>query len=169
MWSPVRPTAKPVPPHVAKDETSYPRGEFPLRARATSVPTEPVGQTSIFGKSIVIKGEVSGSEPLQIEGRVEGSIAFSGNHVSIGRDGAVAANITAQEVVIRGTLLGNLTVGDRVEIHGGGSVVGDIATRRISIEDGAHFRGSIDMRRPDPKAHSGSAADTEASALGPTQ
>jgi cytoskeletal protein CcmA (bactofilin family) len=133
MWSPVRPNEKPVPPAVAESDRSYPRGEFPLPGRTAPVPAEHVGQTSILGKSLVIKGEVGGSEPLQIEGRVEGSIAFSGNHVSIGRDGIVAANVTAQEVVIRGTLLGNVTVSDRVEIHGGGSVVGDVAARRISI------------------------------------
>ena len=115
-------------------------------------PVLDVARTTIFGKSLVIKGEVSGSEPLQIEGRVEGSIAFSRNHVSISRDAVVAANIIAQEVVVRGTLKGNLTISDRVEIHGGGSVVGDVAARRISIEEGAHFQGSIDMQRPDPKA-----------------
>ena len=128
MWSPVSPASQGGPP------------------------APEVARTTVFSKSLVIKGEVSGSEPLQIEGRIEGSIVFSGNHVSIGRDAIVAANILAQEVVIRGTLRGNLTISDRVEIHGGGSVIGDIAARRISIEDGAHFQGSIDMRRPDPKA-----------------
>ena len=128
MWSAVSPASQQVPP------------------------APNVARSAIFGKSLVIKGEVSGSEPLQIEGRVEGSIAFSGNHVSIGRDAVVAANVIAQEVVIRGTLRGNLTISDLVEIHGGGSVVGDIAARRISIEDGAHFQGSIDMRRHDPRA-----------------
>jgi cytoskeletal protein CcmA (bactofilin family) len=139
MWSP--------------NESSNLRSMLPVPGRAAPVAGAPAAQTSIIGKSLVIKGEMSGAEPLQIEGRVEGSIAFSGNYVSIGRDAVVSADVIAQELVIRGTLRGDLTISDRVEIHGGGSLVGDIVARRISIEDGAHFQGSIDMRRPDPKAH----------------
>ena len=166
MWSPVRPTtSNPVPPPAAEREGSNPHSALPLHGRAAPVAGHPVARTAIIGKSLVIKGEVEGSEPLQIEGRVEGSLAFSGNYVSIGRDGVVAANVVAQEVVIRGTLRGNLTISDRVEIHGGGSVVGDIAARRISIENGAHFQGSIDMRRPDPKAHLENASDTGSTRL----
>jgi len=169
MGSPVRPASNPVPPPAAKSERSNPRSELPLHGGSTPVAGGPDVRTSIFSKSLVIKGEVSGSEPLQIEGRVEGSIAFSGNYVSIGREGVVAANVIAQEMVIRGTLRGNLSISDRVEIHGGGSVVGDIVARRISIEDGAHFQGSLDMRRPDPKAHLENVSATEASRPDPYQ
>jgi len=151
MWSPDNP-ASTVPPQVAGSDRAYPRVEHPLHGRAAPVPAKPGSQISILGKSLLIKGEVTGSEPLQIEGRIEGSLALSGNHVSIGRGALVAADIIAGEVAVRGTLRGNLTISDLVEIHSGGSVVGDIAARRINIEDGAHVQGSIDMRRPDPKA-----------------
>jgi len=153
MGSPDRYTSNPVLPPTAENERSNSRGELPVLGRAAPVAGTPVARTTIIGKTLVIKGEVSGAEPLQIEGRVEGSIAFSGNYVSISRDAVVSANVIAQEVAIRGTLRGNLTISDRVEIHSGGSLVGDIAARRISIEDGAHCQGSIDMRRPDPKEH----------------
>lgn len=169
MWSPVRPPSNPALPPTAENERSNLRSALPVPGRAAPVAGTPVARTAIIGKSLVIKGEVSGSEPLQIEGRVEGSIAFSGNYVSIGRDGVVSANVIAQEVAIRGTLRGNLTISDRVEIHRGGSLVGDIAARRISIEDGAHFQGSIDMRRPDPKAHLENVSDTRASNPYPRQ
>jgi cytoskeletal protein CcmA (bactofilin family) len=153
MSSPARHPSNPVPPPSASEnEKSNLRSALPAQGRAAPVAGGPDAPTSTFSKSLVIKGEVSGSEPLQIEGRVEGSIALSGNYVSIGRDGVVAADIIAQEVAIRGTLRGNLTISDRVEIYDGGSVVGDVSARRISIEDGAHFQGGIDMRRTDPKA-----------------
>ena len=152
MWNPARNT---VSTAIADDQEPNGHNILPMAGR----PVPSVPHTAIIGKTIVIKGEVSGAEPLQIEGRVEGSIAFSGNYVSIGRDGVVTANVKAQDVAIRGMLRGNLNISDRVEIHGGGSVIGDISTRRIGIEDGAHFRGSIDMRRPDPKEYVKPASD----------
>lgn len=152
MGSPDRYTSNPVLPP-AENERSNSSDELFVQGRAAPVAGTPVARTTIIGKTLVIKGEVSGAEPLQIEGRLEGSIAFSGNYVSISRDAVVSANVIAQEVAIRGTLRGNLTISDRVEIHSGGSLVGDIAARRISIEDGAHCQGRIDMRRPDPKEY----------------
>jgi cytoskeletal protein CcmA (bactofilin family) len=151
MESPDRYPSNPVLPHKAENERSKSRGELPVQGRAAPVTGAPVARTTIISKTLMIKGEVSGEEPIQIEGRVEGSIAFSGNYVSISRDAVVSADVIAEELAIRGTLRGNLTISDRVEIHSGGSFVGDIAARRISIEDGAHCQGKIDMRRPDPK------------------
>jgi cytoskeletal protein CcmA (bactofilin family) len=104
-------------------------------------------QASI-GKSLVIKGEVSGSESLYIDGRVEGSIMLPGNRVTIGRNGVVAANVTAREIVVIGKLKGNLTASDRVDIRNEGSLTGDVVAQRISIEDGAFFKGGIDIRKP---------------------
>ena len=153
MGSPDRYNSNPILPPTAENERSDSRGEQPVQGRPAPVAGAPVARTTIIGKTLVIKGEVSGAEPLQIEGRLEGSIAFSGNYVSISRDAVVSANVIAQEVAIRGMLRGNLTISDRVEIHSGGSLVGDIAARRISIEDGAHCQGRIDMQRPDPKEH----------------
>ena len=113
---------------------------------ATSTPTTSADQATI-GKSLVIKGEVTGSESLYIDGRVEGSISLAGNRVTIGRNGVVAANINAREIVVLGKVRGNLTASDRVDIRSDGSLTGDVVAARISIEDGAYFKGGIDIRK----------------------
>jgi cytoskeletal protein CcmA (bactofilin family) len=117
-------------------------------------------QASI-GKSLVIKGEVSGSESLYIDGRVEGSITLPGNRVTVGRNGVVAANITAREIVVIGKVRGNLTASDRVDIRNEGSLTGDVVAQRISIEDGAFFKGGIDIRKPGQKTNGESKDSTE--------
>ncbi len=104
-----------------------------------------------IGKSLVIKGEVTGSESLYIDGRVEGSINLSGNRVTVGRNGVVAANINAREIVVLGKVRGNLTASDRVDIRSDGSLTGDVVAARISIEDGAYFKGGIDIRKAGQK------------------
>jgi len=101
-----------------------------------------------IGKSLVIKGEVTGSESLYIDGRVEGSINLPGNRVTIGRNGVVNANINAREIVVVGKVKGNLLASDRVDIRNEGSLTGDVVAQRISIEDGAFFKGGIDIRKP---------------------
>jgi len=101
-----------------------------------------------IGKSLVIKGEVTGSESLYIDGRVEGSINLPGNRVTVGRNGVVNANITAREIVVTGKVRGNLSASDRVDIRNEGSLTGDVVAQRISIEDGAFFKGGIDIRKP---------------------
>lgn len=107
-------------------------------------PVSPNGGTYI-GKTLLIKGEVSGSEPLYIEGRVEGSIMLPGSQVCIGRDGAAAATVEAAEVVVRGKLLGKLKASGGLKLHNGSSVAAEMAAPRISIEDGAQLQGTIDM------------------------
>ncbi len=106
-----------------------------------------------IGKSLVIKGEVSGSESLYIDGRVEGSIQLPGNRVTVGRNGVVNANINAREIVVTGKVRGNLVASDRVDIRNEGSLTGDVIAQRISIEDGAFFKGGIDIRKPGQKAN----------------
>ena len=106
----------------------------------------PIEQATI-GRSLVIKGEVIGSESLYIDGRVEGSINLAGNRVTVGRNGVVAANINAREIVVLGKVRGNLTASDRVDIRSDGSLTGDVVAARISIEDGAFFKGGIDIRK----------------------
>ena len=106
-----------------------------------------------IGKSLVIKGEVTGSESLYIDGRVEGSINLSGNRVTIGRNGVVNANINAREIVVTGKVHGNLVASDRVDIRNEGSLTGDVIAQRISIEDGAYFKGGIDIRKPGHRAN----------------
>ncbi len=105
-------------------------------------------EQATIGKSLVIKGEVSGSESLYIDGRVEGSINLPGNRVTVGRNGVVNANVNAREIVVIGKLKGNLTATDRVDIRNEGSLTGDVVAQRISIEDGAFFKGGIDIRKP---------------------
>jgi len=133
--------------------------ESPARVQAGT--TE---QASI-GKGLFIKGEITGSESLYIDGRVEGAINLPGNRVTVGRNGNVGANITAREVVVLGKVKGNVTATDRVDIRAEGSLNGDVAAARISIEDGAFFKGGIDIRKGDAKStSSGPVAVTNSSA-----
>jgi len=100
-----------------------------------------------IGKSIVIKGEVTGSEDLTIEGHVEGKIELRDHVLSVGSTGRVQAHIAAKSIIVHGQVTGNLTAAEKVEIRDKGSVEGDIVAPRVAIADGANFRGSIDMRR----------------------
>jgi len=106
--------------------------------------TAPVDQATI-GRTLVIKGEISGSEALYIDGRVEGKITMPESRVTIGRNGKVDASIQAREVVIMGKVTGNIECSDRVDIRSEGSVSGDISTVRISVEDGAALKGGIQV------------------------
>jgi len=108
-------------------------------------------EQATIGKSLTIKGEVTGSESLYIDGKVEGSINLSGNRITIGRNGQVNANINAREVVVMGKVRGNLNASDRVDIRSEGSLTGDVGAQRISIEDGAYFKGGIDIRKAGQK------------------
>ena len=121
--------------------------EAPSIPRPVATTTTSTSDQATIGKSLVIKGEVTGSESLYIDGRVEGSINLSGNRVTIGRNGVVAANISAREIVVLGKVRGNLTASDRVDIRSDGSLTGDVVAARISIEDGAFFKGGIDIRK----------------------
>ena len=107
--------------------------------------TAPVDQATI-GRTLVIKGEISGSESLYIDGRIEGKITMPESRVTIGRNGKVDASIQAREVVIMGKVTGNIECSDRVDIRAEGSVNGDISTTRISVEDGASLKGGIQVR-----------------------
>ena len=100
-----------------------------------------------IGKSVVIKGELSGSEDLTIEGHVEGRIDLKDNVLTIGPNGKIKAEIFAKAVVVLGEVTGNVTASDKVDIRDNGSVDGDIISPRVAIAEGAHFRGSVDMQR----------------------
>src|SRR5215475_10092075 len=110
----------------------------------------PLEQASI-GRSLVIKGEVSGGESLYIDGRIEGTINIPDHRITIGRNGAVTADINAREVVIMGKVNGNVICNDRLDIRSEGAVTGDVVTPRISVEDGAHLRGSVQVQTSDHK------------------
>ena len=112
--------------------------------------TSPMDQANI-GRSLVIKGEVTGAESLFIDGRVEGTISFPDNRVTIGRNGNVAANITAKEVVIMGKVQGNVDCADRLDIRSEGVLSGDVITHRISVEEGAILKGGVEVRNPEKK------------------
>jgi cytoskeletal protein CcmA (bactofilin family) len=100
-----------------------------------------------IGKSVVIKGELSGSEDLVIEGQVDGKIELRQNVLTIGANGKIKAEIFAKQVVVFGEVVGNITASEKVDIRDNGSVDGDLASPRVAIAEGAHFRGSIDMQR----------------------
>lgn len=103
-----------------------------------------------IGKSIVIKGELSGSEDLTIEGQVEGKIELHDHVLTIGSHGRIKAQIVAKAIVVFGQVTGNLTATEKVDLRENGSIEGDVVAPRIAIADGSHFRGSIDMQRKEP-------------------
>jgi cytoskeletal protein CcmA (bactofilin family) len=154
MWKPTNQPTTPGRP----GEPERPAVPAPATSSVGSEPApapRPVATTTAdqatIGKSLVIKGEVTGSESLYIDGRVEGSINLSGNRVTVGRNGVVSANINAREIVVLGKVRGNLTASDRVDIRSDGSLTGDVVAARISIEDGAFFKGGIDIRKAGQK------------------
>src|ERR1700745_164708 len=166
MWKPTNQPntpARPGAPEPERPATTATSGRsMPEPAPAPRpVATTTTADQATIGKSLVIKGEVTGSESLYIDGRVEGSINLSGNRVTVGRNGVVSANINAREIVVLGKVRGNLTASDRVDIRSDGSLTGDVVAARISIEDGAFFKGGIDIRKggqPASKEESKSAA-----------
>jgi cytoskeletal protein CcmA (bactofilin family) len=172
MWKPASSPTKPTTttPEPEKTAVSTPSNTVSTTSLPTSEPT-PVAaprsaivnsqEQATIGKSLVIKGEVTGSESLYIDGRVEGTINLPGNRVTIGRNGQVTANVNAKEVVVLGKVKGNLTASDRVDIRNEGSLSGDVQCQRISIEDGAYFKGSIDIRKPGQQEKMNGAAKTE--------
>ena len=110
-----------------------------------------------LGPSLEIEGKITGDEDMQIDGKVEGPISLQGHRLTVGRTAQLNSEVTAREVVVYGRVSGNLRARDRVEIKKDGSVIGDITTARVSIEDGAYFKGRIEIDRPKPSA----AADLE--------
>ena len=100
-----------------------------------------------IGKSVVIKGELNGSEDLTIEGHVEGTIQLREHVLTIGPNGKIKAQVFAKSVIVLGEVTGNVSASDKVDIRDNGSVDGDIVAPRVAIAEGAHFRGSVDMQR----------------------
>jgi len=151
MWKPTTPNApnsQTPEPSPRPATTPAPSMSEPTPVAAPRNATLNTADQATIGKSLVIKGEVTGSESLYIDGRVEGSINLAGNRVTVGRNGVVNANISAREIVVLGKVRGNLQASDRVDIRTEGSLTGDVIAQRISIEDGAFFKGGIDIRKP---------------------
>ena len=155
MWKPSNtpstPAPSPEPQRPAYAQSTMPVTTSRTPPRRASAPPASTQDQSTIGKSLVIKGEVAGSESLYIEGRVEGSINLPGNCVTVGRNGVVSANITARDIVVLGKVRGNMNASDRFDIRNEGSLTGDVVAQRISIEDGAFFKGGIDIRKPGQK------------------
>jgi len=160
MWKPTNAPSSPNPtPNPEPPRSFTPPAEPVSVPRPAASPAINTQEQATLGKSLVIKGEVTGSESLYIDGRVEGSINLPGNRVTVGRNGVVSANISAREIVVLGKVRGNMTASDRVDIRGEGSLTGDVVAQRISIEDGAYFKGGIDIRKPNQKPN-GEAKDS---------
>jgi cytoskeletal protein CcmA (bactofilin family) len=123
------------------------------QATAPAAPQQPDTRRQIerdvvnIGKSVVIKGELNGSEDLTIEGHVEGKIELKDHVLTIGPNGKIKAAVFAKAVIVLGEVNGNVTASEKVDIRDGGSVDGDIISPRVAIAEGAHFRGTVDMQR----------------------
>jgi cytoskeletal protein CcmA (bactofilin family) len=115
------------------------------------------GEFAHIGKSVVIKGELSGSEDLYVDGTVEGAIQLQGHNLVIGPNGHVHADVNAKGVTIQGKLEGNIRASDRAELQKAAVVLGDIVTQRIAIEDGAYLKGKVEIQRDAAKSNSSSA------------
>jgi cytoskeletal protein CcmA (bactofilin family) len=146
-----QPPAQQVRPQPAKE--AIPMSTVPSR------PTEsfdaPRAGNAVLGRSVVVKGQIISREDLTIDGEVEGTIEMQEHRLTIGPNGKVRASVKAREVIVLGTLHGNVETGDRIDIRKEAKLVGDIRTARIMIEDGAYFKGNVDISRaevPKPAA-----------------
>ena len=129
----------------------------------------PTSEFAHIGKSVYIKGELSGSEDIYVDGQVEGSIQLSGNNLTIGPNGRVRANISAKNVTVGGTLEGNIQASERTEFRKTAVASGDVQTKRIAIEDGAFFKGKLEIvgeNKNQPSVVAASAASRGASSSG---
>ena len=149
MWKrdeSVKPTPPPAPAPAAPPVTTPPASSAPKPVTDVRGPQIERDKVNI-GKSVVIKGELSGSEDLTIEGHVEGKIQLRDNVLTIGPNGKIKAEVFSKAVIVLGEVVGNVTASEKVDIRDNGSVDGDIVSPRVAIAEGAHFRGSVDMQR----------------------
>jgi cytoskeletal protein CcmA (bactofilin family) len=109
--------------------------------------SRPAMEQATLGATMTVKGELSGSQAFYVDGRVEGSIHFPNHRVTIGRGAVVLATVEAREVVIMGTVTGNIDCGDRVDVRSEAVLTGDVVTQRISIDEGALVKGSVEVRK----------------------
>jgi cytoskeletal protein CcmA (bactofilin family) len=158
------PAHHPAPP-VAPPMPEIRKESSPLSSIPHRVPEADSRNTATIGKAVKVIGQIFTKEDLNVDGDIEGTIESADNKVTIGATGRVQASVKAREVVIFGQVQGNVEAADKVDIRREAKLVGDITTARISIEDGALFKGSIDIRKPEPKpagATSSGTAKTEA-------
>ena len=148
MWKPSQPASI---THSHAPEPVRPAAPAASHEAINRAPVVAPGDQATIGKGLLIKGEISGTESLFVDGKVEGAINLPGNRVTVGRNGQVAASINAREIVVLGKIRGNVSATDRVDIRAEGSLSGDVSAARISIEDGAFFKGGIDIRKAETK------------------
>ncbi|HJT69755.1 MAG TPA: polymer-forming cytoskeletal protein [Terriglobales bacterium] len=123
-------------------------------------------QLARIGSSVSIKGEISGDEDIYVDGQIDGSILLKGNSLSIGPEGRVHANVTAKNVTVSGSLEGNLQISERTEMRKTAVVTGDVQTRRIAIEEGAYFKGKLEILTDSkPQVSSGTAVAAASAGL----
>ena len=158
-------SVKPTPPPPAPPAPVAPQATAPKPAGDVRPQIE--RDKVNIGKSVVIKGELSGSEDLTIEGNVEGKIELRDNILTIGPNGKIRAEVFAKAVVVLGEVVGNVTASEKVDIRDNGSVDGDITSPRVAIAEGAHFRGSVDMQRAGAKPVAAAAPAKPAQAAQP--
>lgn len=124
---------------------SYPTPSTPVSNSTSNVTSSSRMPTAVIGPKITFKGELSGEEDLLIQGRIEGTVDLKGNHLTVGEQGVVKANMMAKTITIEGTVEGDLIGQERIEIKSSSNVKGNLVAARVTLEDGAKFRGSIDM------------------------
>jgi cytoskeletal protein CcmA (bactofilin family) len=137
---------KPAPPAPAPAPAATP-AHTPAAPSGGDIRPQTARDNVNIGKSVFIKGELSGSEDLTIEGNVEGRIELKDNTLTIGPNGKIRAEVFAKQVIVLGEVTGNVTASEKVDIRDNGSVDGDVTSPRVAIAEGAHFRGAIDMQR----------------------
>jgi cytoskeletal protein CcmA (bactofilin family) len=133
---------------------------LPVQKENSGMDLPKTGEFAHIGKSVVIKGELSGSEDLYVDGTVEGTIQLQGNNLVVGPNGHVHAEVNAKVAIVQGKLEGNVRASDRVELRKSAVIVGDIVTQRIAMEEGAYLKGKVEIQR-DAKPNSPPASKPE--------
>ena len=147
MWKRDEAVKPPTPPTPAVPATAAVPAAPAVSSTGFETRTAGARDVVHIGKSVVIKGELNGSEDLTIEGHVEGKIELKDHVLTIGSNGRIRAAVFAKAVIVLGEVVGNVTGTEKVDIRDNGSVDGDIVSPRVAIAEGAHFRGSVDMQR----------------------
>ena len=169
MWKRKEEPPPPVPMASSVKEVAPPVPTIPPEKKMEPVMDTSRSAVAHIGKSVVIKGELSGSEDLYVDGQVEGIIELREHNLTVGPNGRVQANVNAKEVIVNGTMKGNVRAIDRIEIRKSGSVVGDLIAARVMIEDGAFFKGSIDIQKGPEGAKPAESKKAEAPSIGDAQ
>lgn len=165
MWKSRKEEEKPYASPVPAQTTVTPAAPPVRETRPVETPRMENFRADVahIGKSVVIKGELSGSEDLYLDGEVEGNIELRGHSLIVGPNGRVRANVHAKDVVVHGKVDGNIQAKEKVELKKSAVLNGDIFTQRIMIEDGAFFKGAIDIQKPETKPAASAAAATPVS------